>query len=183
MLQATAVTVSPEISYLDVIRRRARRILDLDGACLRRRSIPEERWLEIFWSSHFGVMRLSFPIMEPTRMSLSPFEFGLRQETERKVRWVLWAPTGGFFEQAVTHTFSGEEAIAVRLAVLAEITKVPDAAVWSYYRSGWGSGFETQCIRCGCVYALGLGWSQQEFPIIPAVPKIGCPLCIPEPDL
>jgi len=182
MLQATAATVFPEASHLNVIRKRARRILDLDKAYLRRRSIPEERWLEIFWSPRFGDMRLSFPMAEPTGISLSFFPYGLRQEMKGKVHWVLRAPRGGLFEQTVTHTFLGEEAIAVRLAVLAEIRKVPDAAVWSYYRSGWGSGFELQCIECKHVFALGLGWSQQEFPMIHTVPKVGCPLCMPESD-
>src|SRR3989344_2269194 len=164
-------------SHPDNVRKKVESILYVHGAYFCDRGILEESLVQFFLSPGLGITNISFPLGKPLtkHASLAHFEYGLWKETEGLVRWILMTPDTN--TEIQTCSFSGERAIAARSVLYTLVSRLPESD--HPCRSGWGSTPDLQCVGCGRVYAVGLGWSEQGFDLLKSTPKIACRYCHP----
>ncbi|OGZ44458.1 MAG: hypothetical protein A3J55_04420 [Candidatus Ryanbacteria bacterium RIFCSPHIGHO2_02_FULL_45_17b] len=141
------------------------------------RDFPEERRVEFSWAPRLGITSISFPLGNrlASRGASMGFERGLWVESCNLVRWVLMVPD----DTTEVHMclFSNERAIAARSVLYGIVSGLK--SLTPFCRSGWGSTPDMQCIGCGRVYAIGLGWSDVSCIPLKPTPKIICPECCP----
>lgn len=141
--------------------------------------LTPECCVEFSWAPRLGITSISFPFTESLVGAglCAGFERGLWVENHKVVRWVLMVPDDD--TQIQTCVFSRERAIAARVVLYGIFSGVGKFA--EPCRLVWGSTPDIQCVGCGRVYVVGLGWSDKEFPSLKKPPKIACPVCYPKP--
>ncbi len=168
-------------NFLELFHQRLQYFLDL-GSLVGARKIAGERFFHMQTFSR-GSSRITFPAICVTGMKSVLFERGVRREEQvGTVPSVVWAMqfAGLDLDFDESRAYCGQEAIAARMALLSIVLPVEDPRdILRFYSSEWGCGFQAQCVGCGCVYVLAMGWSHVSFPFLREPPKVICPTCQP----
>jgi len=164
-------------SHPNRVRNHVESILYVHGWYFSGRQIPEERMVKYSWTPRLGITSISFPSTEPLteRAVCIGFERGLWITKDNLVCWVVTFPDDT--DNTETCVFFDESAIAARSVLYGIISGLKTSI--HQCRSGWGSTPDIQCIGCGRLHVIGLGWSENIFTPLKSTPKICCPGCYP----
>lgn len=166
-------------SFSRMLESRAEEIRMKHEAILQRRFLqPQEE--SVFIHTASSLLMLIFPCVPDclTGTYYGRFQQGERFERPGDIMWLLGPPCAHHMVDFACF-YRGTHALVVRMALLSVLLHIPSEDVFNHYSSGWGGGFQTQCVGCGRVYALGFGWSYHPYPFLPVLPKVACPACLP----